>query len=197
VRAAIGDQREFRLLDAQRVIAREYGFAKWSELRAVVQARRKAADATAAEPLSQPLTRRTQIAVAIARGIAAADGHIEAGACHLALGVLREGENPAVAALHRAGVPIRELRHTLERALPAPGVSRHAEASLEASPEELALVRVARHEAIERGVPFVGNEHLFLALLRDQESPISRVLANYGISHAIFSQHLDAVLSGA
>ena len=196
VRAAFGDRPELKLLDAQRVIAREYGFAKWSELRDAVERRLAMADTSETAPHTRPVTSRTRIAIAIARGIAAAYGHGEAGECHFALGVLREGENPAVGALHRAGVPLRELRQTLERALPAAGPSHNIGTPLEASPSELALIERARQEAIERGDAFIANQHLFLALLRDQRSAIREIFAGYGISYDRFSQHLDVVLSG-
>jgi len=196
VRAAIGDQREFRLLDAQRVIANDYGYAKWSELRAAVDATLNTAGVTGA-PIEHPLTTRAQVAIAIARGVAGAYGHVGASPYHVALGVLREGENAAVGALHRAGVPLRELRHALERALPGRGNSPGIGTPLDAGPEELALIELAKHEAIERGRSFIASEHLFLALLRRQESTIDRLFANYGITYASFSQHLEYVLSGA
>src|SRR5688572_15718015 len=64
-----------------------------------------------------PLTTRTRIALAIARGVAAAYGHDNLTAEHVAIGLLREGENPAVAALHHAGVPYGTIRRELERDL--------------------------------------------------------------------------------
>ena len=196
-RAAIGEHRDFRLLDAQRVIAYEYGCARWSELRAAVEARLSTADATPGVPIAHPLTTRAQVAIAIARGVASAYGYAGAGAPHIALGVLREGENAAVGALHRAGVPLRELRHALEHALPARGNSAGIGTSLDASPEELALIALARHEAIERGRSFIASEHLLLALLRSPESTTVRLFADYGISYSSFSAHLASILSGA
>src|SRR3954470_9199460 len=44
VRAVVGEPREVRLTDAQRVIAREYGFPSWARLRAQVESIRAAED---------------------------------------------------------------------------------------------------------------------------------------------------------
>jgi hypothetical protein len=196
IRTAIGDRPELKLLDAQRVLAHEYGFRKWSELRTAVQQLRQRGSG-ADDSSSRPLTTRTRIALAIGRGIAAAYGHDDVGACHVALGVLREGENPAVAALHRAGVPLREFRNALERALPEHRKPRQANAPLEASEKEVALINSAGQEATERGVPYIGTEHLLLAILRAEEPPIGPLLSSHGVSYAVFGQNLDAVLSGA
>lgn len=197
VRAVVGDRREFKLLDAQRVVAKEYGFDKWSELRAAVEEKLKTVDAAQGDRVTHPLTTRAQVAIAIARGVAGASGYTGASANHVALGVLREGENAAVGALHRGGVPLRELRHALERALPNRGTSAGIGASLTATPEELALVALAKQEAIERGRSFIASEHLFLALLRSQESISGKLFADYGITYASFSQQLESVLGGA
>jgi hypothetical protein len=196
VRAAIGSQRDVRLLDAQRVIANEYGYAKWSELRDVVKAKLNAANSVAGDPIKHPLTTRAQVAIAIARGVAGAYGYTGASRYHVALGVLREGENAAVGALQRAGVPLRELRRALERELPSRGNSVGIGTSLDASTEELALIALAKDEAIERGRSFIASEHLFLALLRSQESNTGGLFANHGITYENFSQHLESVLSG-
>jgi hypothetical protein len=48
VRAAIGAKTELKLTDAQRVIAREYGFPTWAKLRTHVQSARGFADAVQA-----------------------------------------------------------------------------------------------------------------------------------------------------
>jgi hypothetical protein len=197
VRATIGDQREFRLLDAQRVIAHEYGYAKWSALRDAVEEKLNAAGSVAGDPMKHPLTTRAQVAIAIARGVAAAYGYAGASAYHVALGVLREGDNAAVGALHRADVPLRELRRALERELPGRGSSAGIGTSLDASTDELALIARARDEAIERGRSFIASEHLFLALLRSQESNTRGLFANHGITYESFSRHLESVLSGA
>jgi hypothetical protein len=193
--AALGRRAELKLLDAQRVIAHEYGFSKWAELRETVIARLAMQDEPNL-PIAQPLTTRAQVAIAIARGVARAHGHRGAGAKHVALAILREGENAAVGALQRASVPLRELRYHLERALPDRGESRGMNEPLDASPEEVAVVTQAKREATARTTSFIASEHLMLALLRDPESETSRIFAAHGVSHATFSQNLDIVLAG-
>ena len=64
VHAALGDVRSFKLTDAQRVIAREYGFPTWARLRAQVQAMRDldaAIDAFVAAVQNEDAARARQV----------------------------------------------------------------------------------------------------------------------------------------
>lgn len=58
----------------------------------------------------RPLTSRTRVALAIARGIAAARGDRDLTETHIAVGILREGSNPALSALWYAGMSENEMR---------------------------------------------------------------------------------------
>ena len=142
---------------------------------------------------ARPFTARTYVSLAIARGIAAAHGHANLTGYHIALGFLREGENPAIAALGRAGVPLHALRHALEKALPERGQPSAGEVRLPATPGEQAIVRAAVLESNAFHSEYVGNEHLLLALLRDAESPVAEVFSHYGITHESALAHLRAV----
>src|SRR5687767_10894455 len=108
--------------------------------------------------IAVPFTSRTYVALAIARGIAAGLGHTDLTEAHIALGVLRESENLAVDALYRAGVPLRELRHELEAALPPRGHPRFGEVVLPATPGEVRIVDRAVAEAVDRNEAFLANE---------------------------------------
>lgn len=146
--------------------------------------------------VARPFTSRTYVSLSIARGIAAACGHSDLTGCHVALGVLREGENPAVAALHRAGVALGALRRDLESALPELGRPTFGEVLLPATPGELALLQAADAEARSRSNEYIGSEHLLLATLRDSATPASQVFSRHGVTYDTALTHVRAVLAG-
>ena len=146
--------------------------------------------------IARPFTSRTYLSLAIARGIAAANGHADVTGLHVALGLLREGENPAVAALHRGGVSLPRLRRDLEAALPERGRPVFGEVLLPATPGERAIVEIAAAEADSLDAEYIGNEHLLLALLRDVHGPTSDVFSRHGFVYETAVTQLRAVLSG-
>ncbi|MFP5353592.1 MAG: Clp protease N-terminal domain-containing protein, partial [Gemmatimonadota bacterium] len=74
-----------------------------------------------------PFTTRVRVALSIARALAAGMGHDEVTDAHVVLGIVREGENPAVAVLQHAGIALDVLRHDLEQALEPRGRARPRE----------------------------------------------------------------------
>ena len=87
---------------------------------------------------------RLRVSLAIARGIAATRGDDDLTPLHVALGILREGENPAVAALMHAGVDVGAVRFDMERALDAPaGLPRPGEVCIGATEGEQSLIDAA------------------------------------------------------
>jgi ATP-dependent Clp protease ATP-binding subunit ClpA len=149
------------------------------------------------DTISYPFTSRTYVALSIARGIAAGCGHADITPAHIALGILREGENAAVAALQFAGVGIPKLRHDLETELPPRGRTRFGEVVLPATPGEQEIVELAVTEAAELNDPFLANEHLLLAMLRDPGTPVARIFSQYGFTYAAAMTQLQSVRTGS
>jgi ATP-dependent Clp protease ATP-binding subunit ClpC len=150
-----------------------------------------------AKLLLPPYTSRTRVALSIARGLAAARGDTDVTTTHLALGLLREGQNLAVAALLHAAVPLGAVRQELEAALgPPPGRPRPDDVAVPLTPGEQGAVEQARTESRLLGNEYVGPEHLLLAILREQSSPAGQVFARHGFSSATAREHLDAASRG-
>jgi ATP-dependent Clp protease ATP-binding subunit ClpC len=147
--------------------------------------------------LAYDFTTRTRVALAIARGIAAASGSDDVSPAHIALGLIREGENPAVAALDHAGVPLRALRKEITAELGPPGHPRRGEVALPATPGEQQVVDRAAAEARERNHEYVGTEHLLLAVLRDSSSGTAQIFARRGFGFDTAISHLQAITDGA
>ena len=138
-------------------------------------------------------TTHARISLAISRGIAAARGDAELTPTHLALGLLRDGENAAVAALGHGGAPLVVIRADLEMALGRPGRPRPGEVAIELTSGERAIVQDAAAVARLREDDFLGPEHFLLAILRDEGSEAAQVFARHGFGYDTLSNHLAAV----
>lgn len=142
-----------------------------------------------------PLTSRARVALAIARAIAAGRGERDLTPLHLTLGLLREGENAALAVLHHQGVDVRRLRGECERALGEPsGRAAPDEVALPLTPGEAQLVATARAASAGLGDEYVGPEHLLLALLASADPGIDGILAPTGLTRASTVAAMQSVI---
>ena len=114
----------------------------------------------------------------------------------MALGIVQEGANIAVAALYRAGVPLRHLRHLLESELPPNGRPHFGEVVLPATPGEHKIIERAKSEVLKLNDPYLGDEHLLLSMLDDQDTPIAQVFSREGITYETFMTHLQVLRHG-
>ncbi len=143
-----------------------------------------------------PLSSKARISLAIARGLAAARGDDNITPSHVALGLLREGENAAVATLVDAGVDLHALRKALEHTLGPEGRPRPGEVSIALTAgEELVRTRAAA-ESLRQRDPFLGPQHLLLALLQDTSTHVTRELARHGVTYEVTVRRLSHVLAG-
>jgi ATP-dependent Clp protease ATP-binding subunit ClpC len=135
-----------------------------------------------------------RVAMAIARGLAAARGDVNLSPTHVALGLIRESENAAVAALHHADVPLHKIRRDLEMDLGELGVPRPEEVAVSLTDGERRLVEEAINQSRLCGDRHLGSEHLLLAILQDDQSSAAQVFRRYGFLHDTALTHLAAVL---
>lgn len=130
----------------------------------------------------RPLTSRTRVALAIARGIAAARGDRDLTETHIAVGILREGGNPALSALWYAGMSENEMRQLsshLEHSLgEPPGHITPREVAIELTAGEQELLQLSDIEADQLNDPFLGTEHILLAILRSNDRVAKRFVEN-------------------
>lgn len=129
------------------------------------------------------LTTRAHKVFAMAHDLADQLGHDDVTPVHIALGVVREGQNVAVAALFYLGVPLDVLERDLEERLPPPGTSRTPTGARAWTPSDERVIDQAKIEARELGTSFYGCEHLFLTLLRDDTVATAQVLARHSIGY--------------
>ena len=142
-----------------------------------------------------PYSSRARIALAIARAIASGRGETDLTPIHIALGLIREGENAAVAVLQHRGVAVRDLRRELEVLLGPPvSRTRPEEVVVPISPGEERVIDQARNWSRREGDEHVGPEHLFLAILGDPKSPTAVTFAKYGIETETALASIAAVI---
>lgn len=130
------------------------------------------------------LTTRAHEVFALAHDVAEQRGDVALTAAHLALGLLRERQGIPTYVLSARGVPLDVLGEELTATLPPSGSPRAAPAVRSWTPEDEVFVAQAIREASELGTEFYGAEHLLLALLRDPEGVVARVLAPHGVGYA-------------
>lgn len=141
-----------------------------------------------------PFTTRVRVALSIARALAAGMGHDEVTDAHVVLGIVREGENPAIAVLQHAGIALDVLRHDLEQALEPRGRARPREVARPLTEGERLLVERADVERRQLHHQHLGTEHLLLAVLHEAASPVAQLLARYNLRYDALPAHMAVVI---
>lgn len=126
----------------------------------------------------QRLSERAGKAVYLACEAAAELGHSFVGSEHLLLGIAREGSGLAALRLRSCGADEDALRSRLREAL-GQGL-RGREPVLGFSPDAEAVISGASTAARQRGVCMVDTQHLLLAMLSLENSPVFRLLHSVG-----------------
>jgi ATP-dependent Clp protease ATP-binding subunit ClpC len=130
------------------------------------------------------LTDRSRKVVRLAQAAATRLGHDAATPVHLGLGLIEEGEGVAAAALLSHGFDFEDLARELTHTLPTASVRPQRISEIAFTEDGKDVLARADVEAQELGHPYVGTEHLLLALLRERTSAPAEVLARHGFRHA-------------
>ena len=111
-------------------------------------------------------------------------GHDYIGTEHLLLGILREGEGTAIEIIKDLGLDLKNVRHKIEGlsapyATNAPGTAKNLPLTRQA---EKAL-KTTFLEAKLFQSPVIRTPHLLLCILRNDNDPISTIMAQMGASY--------------
>jgi ATP-dependent Clp protease ATP-binding subunit ClpC len=129
-------------------------------------------------------SQRTRELLSYSREEATRLGNDYIGVEHLMLALLRDEEAPVARILQEHGVSLKAFRRELEDRVRA-AVKRPIEnGRLIPTRQVEQIFRRAGIEASRMESPEVQPEHVFLALLRDEASPITQALEQYGIRYA-------------
>lgn len=112
---------------------------------------------------------------------------------HLLLGVIRDGESRALDILQSMGVDLYELKLTIEEEIEKKGSysGGHAKDNMPMTEQAVRVIRMSILEAMATKMGMADSDHLILAILKDPNNTISRVLANYDVDYPSFLANLQ------
>jgi len=130
------------------------------------------------------LTDRAREVLRLAQEAAARLGHEGATPVHIALGLIEEGQGVAAYALSLHGIEVQDVARELTNTLPAATVRPQQISEVPLTEAGVGVLARAAVEAEELSHPYIGTEHLLLALLRERTSAPAEVLAGRGFRHS-------------
>lgn len=142
-------------------------------------------------------TQRVKDVIIYSKEEAARLGNGYIGPEHLLLGIIREGEGPAIDILQKLNVDIKLVKKTLENELREPQ-SRSVEENIPMEEASLNVLKYAVLEARKLSFTTVDVDHLLLALLRMMPpNKAAVVLQNNGVTYDLAAQAIDREDSSA
>jgi len=114
---------------------------------------------------------------------------------HLLLGIIREGEGLAIKILNTLGVDLNEVRRKIESA-----VASNKEKPV--NPDNLPLIKQSERalkitylEAKWFNSELIGTEHLLLAILKDENNLVTKLLTGKNVTYDIVKEEIRSILS--
>ncbi|EOZ97029.1 ATP-dependent Clp protease ATP-binding subunit ClpA [Indibacter alkaliphilus LW1] len=135
---------------------------------------------------------RVKEVISLSREEALRLGHDYIGTEHLLLGMIREGEGVAVSILKKLGVPLDELRNSIERAVK--GTANHNVKNLANIPLTRQSEKVLKITYLEAKIfksQLIGTEHLLLSILRDEDNIATQILHKFDTNYDSVKEMLE------
>ncbi|WP_215224479.1 ATP-dependent Clp protease ATP-binding subunit [Echinicola shivajiensis] len=135
---------------------------------------------------------RVKEVISLSREEALRLGHDYIGTEHLLLGMIREGEGVAVSILKKLGVPLDELRSSVERAVK--GTANHNVKNLANIPLTRQSEKVLKITYLEAKIfksQLIGTEHLLLSILRDEDNIATQILHKFDTTYDTVKEMLE------
>ena len=114
---------------------------------------------------------------------------------HLLLGIIREGEGLAIKILNTLGVDLNDVRRKIESAV----ASNKEKPS---NPDNLPLIKQSERalkitylEAKWFNSELIGTEHLLLAILKDENNLVTKLLAGKNVTYDIVKEEIRSIIS--
>ncbi|WP_353683589.1 ATP-dependent Clp protease ATP-binding subunit [Thermodesulfovibrio sp. 3907-1M] len=100
---------------------------------------------------------------------------------HLLLAILREEDSIPVAILRKIGISPENVRYEIEKRINTEG-NLLTYGEIPFSPRAKKVLENAVEEARLLGHPYIGSEHLFLGLIKEEEGIAGKILRSFGIN---------------
>ena len=140
-------------------------------------------------------TERVRKVIQLAREEAMRFNHDYIGTEHLLLGLVKEGEGIASAALANLGVDLKTLRLEVEK-LVEQGPSTVSVGEIPFNPQAKKVLELSVEEARKFGHNYIGTEHLLLGLIKEGEGIAAHVLDNMKVDVEKVQREIVKLLGG-
>ena len=117
-------------------------------------------------------------------------GHDYIGPEHLLLGLIREGESPALHILQDLSVDMSQLKRAIENAVKGT-INPVNLANLPLTRQAEKILKITRLEAKLLKSEIIKTEHLLLSILREENNVAAQILARFGVTYDIIRRELD------
>ena len=138
-------------------------------------------------------TERARKVLVLAKEEARRFNHDYIGTEHMLLGLIREGEGVACAVLQNLGIDLDKIRVEIEK-LVSPGNVASVLGDIPFTPRAKKALEFSAEEARGLGHNYIGTEHIFLGLLREQEGIASQVLFSLGVDLKRVKDEISSLL---
>ncbi|MER6945625.1 Clp protease N-terminal domain-containing protein [Nonomuraea sp. NPDC000554] len=137
-------------------------------------------------------TQRARNVVVQSQEEARGSGHDHIGVGHLVLGLLHEPEALAAKTMVTLGAPLESVRTAVTATLGPP--SESVPNLLPFAAQSRKVLELTLREALRLGHNFVGTEHLLLAVLSLDDSPVADALAGLGVTKEPAEREIKSML---
>ena len=118
-------------------------------------------------------------------------GHDYIGTEHLLLGMIREGEGMGIKILKSLGVQMDELRKEVETSIRPHSKNTVNIGNIPLVKQAEKALKVTYLEAKLFNSAIIGTEHLLLAILKDEDSIVTRLLKRYQVTYTTVKDEID------
>lgn len=135
---------------------------------------------------------RVKEVISLSREEALRLGHDYIGTEHLLLGMLREGEGVAVGLLKKLGVPLEELRASIEQSTKGTATSNVKNlANIPLTRQSEKVLKITYLEAKIFKSQLIGTEHLLLSILRDEDNIATQIMEKFDVNYDVVKELLE------
>lgn len=125
-------------------------------------------------------------------------GHDYIGTEHILLGIIREGDGTAVRILNTLGLDMVDLRKNLEVATRSGASAKKAViGNIPFIKQAEKALKITYLEAKVFRSPTIGTEHVLLAILKDEDNVVTRIMKNLGVDYALVREELEVLMGDA
>jgi hypothetical protein len=141
-------------------------------------------------------TDRARRVVVLAQDEARSLRHTYIGTEHLLLGLLREGEGLACAALEALGIRIDAVRREVEQIIGLGASEQEESGHIPFTPRAKKVLELSLREALQIGHDYIGTEHILLGLLREGHGVAVQIMRRLGSEPHVVRQQVIREMHG-